>query len=52
MDSEPPDKVLSDIEAKQRVIVTGFFGMTCSRCQMLFDSDTEAEDHINGPNCG
>lgn len=38
-------------DAAARDIKTGFFGMTCTRCRMLFESETEAEDHLNGPAC-
>lgn len=37
--------------AAARNIKTGFFGMTCTRCGMMFETETEAEDHLNGPAC-
>jgi hypothetical protein len=38
-------------DAAVRNIKTGFFGMTCTRCGMLFESEIESEDHLNGPAC-
>lgn len=37
--------------APVREIKSGFFGLTCTRCGMLFEDEGEAEDHLNGPVC-
>lgn len=36
---------------KERSMVQGFWDLRCSRCQMVFDNETEAEDHLNGSEC-
>lgn len=35
----------------KRAMRQGFFGMTCTSCGMLFEDETEAEDHLAGPEC-
>jgi hypothetical protein len=34
-----------------RKIINSFWGMKCSRCGFFTEDETEAEDHINGPEC-
>ncbi len=35
----------------RRTIKNTFYGLTCSRCALMFACEEEAEDHINEPMC-